>query len=603
MPASRSRRAAAGKKMKIIDPVEHQSQNKNNGGSDANKAMNLRGRSSRFPSKLFEMVENAECQGYDHIVSWTIDEKGKHGFAVHNTNLLSEQVLGKYFDSSNFRTLQRQLSYWSFERMQGVYSKKNPKVTYRHSSGLFRKGDKALVECITRRENKKNSTRKQGITINLKHCFATEADYAIQSLERAEGMALDYMQGICITNSKSSTKDHQVSASSTMKQDAADQPHDLLFVDHHSNNSSMISSEQEEEPPDVRHVVSSDENKCTAAELFDADEQEEEYGVILSSNNYGVPLGTNENTTNNCNYHAAGATADGGCPRRVSTVSPTSSRMTYSDNNDELSSSTTSRQHHHVHQLAADFEQNRPAIHQTTAAVSWPQQQQLLQLGQTGISSSVEEGRVFLLSLQKQVEDFVRKSAAPLAHRQPQPTTHTRCQPTTEDSRPHAGKEEKGSPEADTMLTMTLNSLYSSLQQAECEISRLRYSTMEPTNGNVLIEREEAHFAAAPPAHRLPALHHQEGPRPPFHQEPTTIHFPARLHHHDYYEQQQQHSENFRSPPQATCGEEQEQLEPLSAEEDNDAYWTTTNQAAPAAVLLNMLNSGGNAAPTRVEAV
>jgi hypothetical protein len=573
MSAPRSSRPAS-KKTKIDPPAE--SKNENNDKNDATKVMKLRGRSSRFPHKLFEMVENAESQGYDHIVSWTIDDKGKHpGFAVHDTNLLSEQVLGEYFLSSNFRTFQRQLSYWSFERLSGIYSKKKPKMAYRHSSGLFRKGDKTLVDSITRRENKNNSTRKQGISTNLTH-FATEADYALQSLEMlAESIStLDYeymlQQGVCVTNKRS--KDNQA-ASSSMKDGAGQRHDDLLLVDDHSNN--IIPQQQEpeeaEEHARLADIVSLlDEIKCTVAERFDQGEHAEN-GCVNNSKNYYV--GTNENT-NNSNYYGARTGRSSCLPRAASTAPATLSSMPFlSDDDDEQSSPSR----HHVQQPAADFEENHPAAIYQSAEVCWPQQ-----LGQPGIS--FQEGRTFLSSLQKQVEDFMRKSA-PSAHQQQPTTTAATTRQPTEGKPCCKEQEEEGSPAAAMTMSLyqTLNCVYCSLQQAEEECA-IRY--IEATSGNVRIEREALLApGAAPP--RL-QLHHPQGPChcPPPHQEPTTIHFPASI--NDYH--QQHPNENFRNSPSAIYGEQE--LEPLSAEENNDDYSTTTAQAAvPAAVLLYMLNS------------
>lgn len=534
-----------------------------------------RGRSSRFPNKLYEMVENAERQGYDHIVSWIIDEKGKHGFAIHDTDLLSEQVLSKYFDSSNFRSLQRQLSYWSFERLTSVDKKKEK--TYGHPSGLFRKGEKTLVDAIKRKENKKSCTRKQGISINLKHSV-TEANYALQALEEtAEGMAWNYMQGVRV-NYEERSKDDKTASSSM--EGAAAQPHDLLLVGEAHPNTIIPQVQQDEvEVEYARHadVVALDENKCTAAELFDdEDEQEEISGGANNNSNY---VSTNKNASSD--YYGA----TGGC-HRVSTASPSVSSMTSCDDDEQRSSSSSS---HHVQQPAADSE-NCPAIHQT-AAVCWPQQQ-------NGIIS-FEEGRTFLSSLQKQVEDFMKKSSSATHHQQPTGPS-TRQQPTEDTPRRKEEEEEEDSPvpAAVTMaLHQTLNSVYCSLQQAEREIlSGLRYMESR-TSGNARIEMEAL---PAVPAPRL--LHHYQGPRTRPRQDPTTIHVPARI--HDYQQQQGQHSENLTRtlPPAATCGEQGELLEPLSAKEDNDDYSTTIDQAFPAAVLLYMLNSG-NAATARMEAV
>jgi hypothetical protein len=67
-----------------------------------------------FPSKLFEMLENADEKGFRHIVSWTSEGDG---FMVHDTAAFMKQVTPQYFKQTKYKSFQRQLSMYGFTRI------------------------------------------------------------------------------------------------------------------------------------------------------------------------------------------------------------------------------------------------------------------------------------------------------------------------------------------------------------------------------------------------------------------------------------------------------------------------------------------------------
>jgi hypothetical protein len=67
-----------------------------------------------FPWKLHQMLETAEIEGFDHVVSWhPVD----HSFKVHDVNEFLTHVMPRYFNSTKYKSFQRQLNIWGFERI------------------------------------------------------------------------------------------------------------------------------------------------------------------------------------------------------------------------------------------------------------------------------------------------------------------------------------------------------------------------------------------------------------------------------------------------------------------------------------------------------
>jgi len=67
-----------------------------------------------FPWKLHEMLELAGQEGYDNIVSWLPDGRS---FKVYTPNDFVKKVMPNFFLQSKYKSFQRQLNLWGFERL------------------------------------------------------------------------------------------------------------------------------------------------------------------------------------------------------------------------------------------------------------------------------------------------------------------------------------------------------------------------------------------------------------------------------------------------------------------------------------------------------
>ncbi len=66
-----------------------------------------------FPCKVYEMLEDAEEKGFDDIVSWN---HNGDGFTVHNKDRFTKEIVPIYFNQTRYKSFQRQLSLYGFER-------------------------------------------------------------------------------------------------------------------------------------------------------------------------------------------------------------------------------------------------------------------------------------------------------------------------------------------------------------------------------------------------------------------------------------------------------------------------------------------------------
>lgn len=69
-------------------------------------------RGVQFPWKLHSLLERAENEGNDHIISWLPDGKS---FKVHKKEEFCASIMPKYFNSNKYKTWQRSLNLWGFE--------------------------------------------------------------------------------------------------------------------------------------------------------------------------------------------------------------------------------------------------------------------------------------------------------------------------------------------------------------------------------------------------------------------------------------------------------------------------------------------------------
>jgi HSF-type DNA-binding len=93
-----------------------------------------------FPLKLYEMIEQMECDGLSHVMSWQ-----PHGrcFQVHEPKAF-KQMLQNYFKLSKIASFQRQLNLYGFQRLTAGLDK----GSYYHE--LFLRNRRDLVAQIQR---------------------------------------------------------------------------------------------------------------------------------------------------------------------------------------------------------------------------------------------------------------------------------------------------------------------------------------------------------------------------------------------------------------------------------------------------------------------
>ncbi|KAG7366746.1 HSF-type DNA-binding protein [Nitzschia inconspicua] len=67
-----------------------------------------------FPVKVYEMLEDADPKNFAHIVSW--NPQG-NGFMVHKKDLFIHEIVPQYFNQTKYKSFQRQLSLYGFNRV------------------------------------------------------------------------------------------------------------------------------------------------------------------------------------------------------------------------------------------------------------------------------------------------------------------------------------------------------------------------------------------------------------------------------------------------------------------------------------------------------
>jgi hypothetical protein len=104
----------------------------------------------QFPWKLHRILEHTEKSGQDSIVSWLPDGTS---FRIHLKKEFSEQIMPTFFNTTKFKSFQRNLNLWGFETIG-----KGPNKGARFHR-FFVKGKPALCKSMTRVKVKGQSTR------------------------------------------------------------------------------------------------------------------------------------------------------------------------------------------------------------------------------------------------------------------------------------------------------------------------------------------------------------------------------------------------------------------------------------------------------------
>jgi hypothetical protein len=128
----------------------------------------------QFPWKLHEMIDSVEKRGEESIVSWL---PGGRAFKVHIPDLFVEKIMKLSFNQNKYKSFQRQLNLWGFERnTKGCLAK----GSYCHP--LFIRGRRDLCQEMARqkikfpspKQNEKKHYESSGIaSLSTKHIKQT----------------------------------------------------------------------------------------------------------------------------------------------------------------------------------------------------------------------------------------------------------------------------------------------------------------------------------------------------------------------------------------------------------------------------------------------
>ena len=66
-----------------------------------------------FPWKLHDMLDAADEKGFTSVVSWLPDGRS---FKVHDKETFVSLIMRRYFEQTKYKSFQRQLNMWGFER-------------------------------------------------------------------------------------------------------------------------------------------------------------------------------------------------------------------------------------------------------------------------------------------------------------------------------------------------------------------------------------------------------------------------------------------------------------------------------------------------------
>jgi hypothetical protein len=78
---------------------------------------------SAFPFLIYNLLEDATKLGFESIVSW---KQGGTSFMVTDREKFTERIMPAYFDQTRYKSFQRQLNFYQFERTKsGPYKGMN----------------------------------------------------------------------------------------------------------------------------------------------------------------------------------------------------------------------------------------------------------------------------------------------------------------------------------------------------------------------------------------------------------------------------------------------------------------------------------------------
>mmetsp|Transcript_26290 Transcript_26290/g.64093 ORF Transcript_26290/g.64093 Transcript_26290/m.64093 type:complete len:715 (-) Transcript_26290:105-2249(-) len=132
----------------------------------------------QFPWKLYEMLENASINDYEHIVCW--QPPGNNCFRVHDPNMFVSTVMPRFFKQTKYKSFQRQLNLYGFSRVDEGPNR----GSYRHK--LFQKDRKDLLSGMNRQKNSQSESRSQIRSHDNGNDSAGKENSSTQSMDVSE---------------------------------------------------------------------------------------------------------------------------------------------------------------------------------------------------------------------------------------------------------------------------------------------------------------------------------------------------------------------------------------------------------------------------------
>jgi len=106
----------------------------------------MSGNDEQFPYRLHRLLDDAETNGFQHVISWS---PSGHSFHITSKATFEAEVMPKYWSSSKYKSFQRNLNMWGFQRLRA----KGPEHG-NIASPFFIRGSPSLCMNMTRIKNK-----------------------------------------------------------------------------------------------------------------------------------------------------------------------------------------------------------------------------------------------------------------------------------------------------------------------------------------------------------------------------------------------------------------------------------------------------------------
>jgi hypothetical protein len=130
-----------------------------------------------FPWKLYQLLEDSEMNGTQHIVSWLPEGDA---FAIHKPEDFSKRIMNSYFRLENYQSFTRELHRYGFNKVDST------RVSYEEdafSHPRYLRQDKSNCLSLRRKATFKAPTKKR-MSVPLKTKLSPTEDTSLSPLKR-----------------------------------------------------------------------------------------------------------------------------------------------------------------------------------------------------------------------------------------------------------------------------------------------------------------------------------------------------------------------------------------------------------------------------------